>query len=152
MGRSRAANRQRIRMRKKMINNLTPAGYIWVVQVTSCKHSMILLELLKMLREAWKVHWFYTDELTTIKSVYPSLLRTWSTASCTVANSLLFGMLSEKKPALSNCSTTHAGIWPHTQNTHTWPCGSCRSNYLCLADRVQKGNNDKAPRLWYIVN
>lgn len=52
------------------------------------------------------------DLLTSPYSVCPTLCRIWSTASCTVTNSLLLGILSEKKPAVSSCSTTHADRWP----------------------------------------
>lgn len=82
-------------------------------------------------------------------SVCPSFLRIWSTASCTVTNSRLFGMDSEKKPAVSSCSTTHANIWPHTHthaqksmhdNERPYECmrrkAFCdyRDKYLCLTD------------------
>lgn len=53
-----------------------------------------------------------TNLLTCTYSVCPHLCRIWSTASCTVTNSRLLGMLSEKKPAVSSCSTTHADRWP----------------------------------------
>lgn len=103
------------------------------------------------LRKLWKLLVdIHGDALTRTESAVAALWRMWLTASCTVTNSLLFGMDSEKKLALSSCSTTHAKTdadtctrtvkhgskWPHRRTGQRAPCNYSNKYDWCDQQRA----------------